>query len=261
MGQAIDATGIHIPTFDDLRNAMVAGVQSIYGSDIYLGNDSQDGELITLVEVNKRDALRVHLPLSRQQFTLPSNLWIIGTMNTADRSIALLDTALRRRFALRELMPDASLLRGVSIEGLVLSDWLRSLNRRIVEALGHDGRNLQVGHAYLMHDSKPVSSVDRLRDVIRDDIWPLIQEYCYEDPRLLGVILCEGAAGIYDSEARDLRHELFVAGRELDLIDALSAVLVGSHGVVAGAYDVEDDPAVEDEGESAENELHVDESM
>lgn len=219
------------------------------------------GELITLVEVNKRDALRVHLPLSRQQFTLPSNLWIIGTMNTADRSIALLDTALRRRFALRELMPDASLLRGVSIEGLVLSDWLRSLNRRIVEALGHDGRNLQVGHAYLMHDSKPVSSVDRLRDVIRDDIWPLIQEYCYEDPRLLGVILCEGAAGIYDSEARDLRHELFVAGRELDLIDALSAVLVGSHGVVAGAYDVEDDPAVEDEGESAENELHVDESM
>lgn len=202
------------------------------------------GELITLLETDKRDVLSVRLPLSGVQFSVPGNLWIIGTMNTADRSIALLDTALRRRFALRELMPNLRILKGSTVEGLSLADWLRSLNGRIVEALGHDGRNLQIGHAYLMHGGTGVASVQRLRDIVRDDIWPLLQEYCYEDPQMLTAILCQGGQGIYDPEGRDLRHELFEAGRELDFVEALSCLLVG---VSAGGLDDEGGEDLEDQ--------------
>ena len=106
---------------------------------------------------------------------MPSNLYLVGTMNTADRSILLLDTALRRRFAFRELMPEPELLATGSVGDVALSTWLRALNRRIVENLGRDGRNLQVGHAYFMPGGKPAATMDRIKEIVRDDLWPLLQ--------------------------------------------------------------------------------------
>jgi 5-methylcytosine-specific restriction protein B len=163
------------------------------------------GELITLLELSKRESLYCSLPLSQEPFTVPRNLWIIGTMNTADRSISLLDTALRRRFAFKELMPQPQLLAG--IDGLSLETWLRALNRRIVKALGRDSRNLQVGHAYLLS----VTSLDDLAKVIRYDLWPLLQEYCYEDPTKLVAILGK----LFDQERADLNWKLFQSQEEL----------------------------------------------
>ena len=88
------------------------------------------GELLTVLEINKRNKTIV-LPLSGEAFKVPENLFIIGTMNTADRSIALLDTALRRRFGFIELMPDSTVLGDAFIEGIPLGPWIDALNRRI----------------------------------------------------------------------------------------------------------------------------------
>ena len=146
-------------------------------------------------------------------------------MNTADRSILLLDTALRRRFAFKELMPEPHLLRSGAIADVSLATWLRALNRRIVEQLGRDGRNLQVGHGYLMPGGKPAATVARVGEIVRDELWPLLQEYCYEDPNKLANILAADKGGIYDRSQADLRFELFEPGRETDLAQALIAIL------------------------------------
>ena len=102
-------------------------------------------------------------------------------MNTADRSIALLDTALRRRFGFIELMPDISVLEGAVVEGIPLGQWLRELNQRICAHVGRDARNLQIGHAYLLHEGRPVTRFIRFARIVRDDLIPLLQEYCYAD--------------------------------------------------------------------------------
>jgi len=117
----------------------------------------------------------ITLPLSGRVLEVPRNLYVIGTMNTADRSIALLDTALRRRFGFIELMPDVSLLAGTSIEGIPLGPWLYELNRRICEHIGRDSRNRQIGHSYLMEGGKPVASFQRFVKAVREDIIPLLR--------------------------------------------------------------------------------------
>ncbi len=183
------------------------------------------GELITLIERSKRGTTHTRLPLSGDRFTVPSNLYLVGTMNTADRSILLLDTALRRRFAFRELMPEPELLATGSVGDVALSTWLRALNRRIVENLGRDGRNLQVGHAYFMPGGKPAATMDRIKEIVRDDLWPLLQEYCYEDSRKLASILAASKGGIYDEDAANLRFNLFEPGREDELAQALIAIV------------------------------------
>jgi 5-methylcytosine-specific restriction enzyme B len=101
----------------------------------------------------------VILPLFSDKFSVPANVLVIGTMNTADRSIALLDIALRRRFGFVELMPDSSTLAGaIAGEAIPLGQWLDALNTRIREHIGKDARNLQIGHAYLMDENgKPVT--------------------------------------------------------------------------------------------------------
>src|SRR5208337_1092412 len=89
------------------------------------------GELITLLELDKRGS-SVHLPVSGQPFTVPRNIYVIGTMNTADRSIALLDTALRRRFGFIELMPDPSVFGDANAgDSIPLGPWLTALNDRL----------------------------------------------------------------------------------------------------------------------------------
>jgi len=175
------------------------------------------GELLTLIEKNKRGKSAI-LPLSGTRFAVPPNVFVIGTMNTADRSVALLDAALRRRFGFLELMPDVVVLAEASVRRLPLGAWLRELNRRILENIGRDARNLQIGHAYLLDGGKPVSDPTRFVRVIREDIIPLLEEYCYEDYRTLERIL---GTGLVDVTAQRIRQELFVSGKEDDLIKAL----------------------------------------
>ncbi len=135
------------------------------------------GELITLLELDKR-GMTTTLPQSRDVFSVPPNLRIIGTMNTADRSIRLLDAALRRRFAFVELMPDPSVLAGGMIEGLALDEFLEELNRRIASI---EGREKQVGHSFLLDREGPVSSIIEFARRFRHEILPLLQDYAYED--------------------------------------------------------------------------------
>lgn len=114
-------------------------------------------------------------------------------MNTADRSIALLDTALRRRFAFIELMPNYELLNDIiETEGLKISlkRLLMGINQKIRTVLGKNGRNLQIGHAYLLKkEGVPFHNIDSFSITLRQDIIPLLEEYCYGDYEMLAKIL------------------------------------------------------------------------
>lgn len=175
------------------------------------------GELITIIEAGKREKEMI-LPLSGGAFSVPENVYIVGTMNTADRSIALLDVALRRRFGFFELMPDYSLLTAVTIENLPLGLWLSELNRRIVEHVGRDARNLQIGHSYFMEKGIPIKEFDKLRKVIQEDVIPLIEEYCYGDYLTIAKII---GSSFVDTLKQEINHELFRTANKAELISAL----------------------------------------
>jgi len=176
------------------------------------------GELLTLLELDKRDT-SLALPLSGESFDVPRNVYILGTMNTADRSIALLDTALRRRFGFVELMPDTSVFGKAVVDGdIPLGPWLGALNERIRAHLGRDGRNLQVGHAYLLNGGKPVTEFIKFVRVLAEDLIPLLEEYCYEDYSALTQILGEG---LVDGQRQCIRYELLSPDRREDLVQAL----------------------------------------
>lgn len=175
------------------------------------------GELLTVLERDRR-GMEVTLPLTGQSFVVPENVYVLGTMNTADRSVALLDAALRRRFGFVELMPDSSVLGTAVVEGLPLGPWLDELNLRVLKHTGRDARNLQVGHSYLMYRGKPIVEVTRFVEALRDDIIPLLQEYCYESFEALEFIL---GPSIVDREQQRIRTELFAPDRRGDLIQAL----------------------------------------
>lgn len=171
------------------------------------------GELMTVIERDKRE-MQITLPISGKPFAVPKNVFLIGTMNTADRSISLLDTALRRRFGFVELMPDSEPLIGRKAGGIPLGPWLEALNTRVRRHLKRDARNLQIGHAYLL----PATSMAEFTRVLRDDIIPLLEEYCYEDFEALAGIL---GNDIVDAANGRIREEIFEPEREERLAAAL----------------------------------------
>ena len=160
--------------------------------EINRGNISKIfGELITLIEDTKRDGAKekceVILPYSKEPFSVPDNVYIIGTMNTADRSIAFIDTALRRRFNFVEMNPNEDLLDSITIKDTTidLKKMLHCMNRRI-EFL-YD-REHTLGHAFFL-PLKNNPSIELLGNIFKQKIIPLLQEYFYEDYENIRLIL------------------------------------------------------------------------
>ena len=175
------------------------------------------GELLTVLEKDKRGKA-ILLPLTGRPFRVPVNVFIIGTMNTADRSIALLDTALRRRFGFIELKPDINILGDAMVGGIPLGPWLKALNERICEYVGRDARNLQIGHSYLLEKGRPIGDFATFSKILHEDIVPLLEEYCYEDYAILEKIL---GSGMVDLKNQQIRQGLFDLANRDTLTDAL----------------------------------------
>ena len=153
--------------------------------EINRGNISKIfGELITLLEEDKRigtsNQIVANLPYTKEKFSLPNNLYIIGTMNTSDKSIAQIDIALRRRFIFEEMMPDYDVLD--EIDGIELDKLLIAINERIEFLLDRDHL---IGHAYFVN----CNSYSDIINVVSNKIIPLLQEYFYGDNEKVGMIL------------------------------------------------------------------------
>ncbi|MFE9021577.1 AAA family ATPase [Streptomyces sp. NPDC007808] len=142
------------------------------------------GELVTLLELDKR-CIPVTLPISGRQAAIPSNVRIIGTMNTADRSIGHLDAAIRRRFAFLEVPPDLDSVEG-SVGALDLAVFLAGLNARLAREFGADH---QIGQAFLLREDRPVSSEDELGAAFYHDIVPQIEDHGMGRPEPLRAVL------------------------------------------------------------------------
>jgi len=177
--------------------------------EINRGNISKIfGELITLIEKDKRDALDITLPYSRKPFRLPGNLYIIGTMNTADRSIAVLDTALRRRFIFKELEPDSEVIRtsdNSMIEDTIdLARLLDAVNAKILEKYDRDHR---IGHSYFMEQY----SLRQFALTWYYKIIPLLMEYFYNDGKTVAYIIGDSFVDAKTCSPKPLEGDAFVA--------------------------------------------------
>ena len=178
--QKVDEQRNHVLIIDEINRGNVAQIF---------------GELITLIEPSKRlgnsEEMKAILPYSSAQkgepeyFGVPNNLYIIGTMNTADRSVEALDTALRRRFSFEEMMPKPELLGDKELCGVKLGDLLTTINQRIVAL---KDREHQIGHSYFMG----LETDSDLKDVFKDKIIPLLQEYFYGDYKKIYYVLGPG---------------------------------------------------------------------
>ena len=159
--------------------------------EINRGNVSQIfGELITLIEEDKRlgnpEAIQVQLPYSKDWFGVPPNVHIIGTMNTADRSVEALDTALRRRFSFTEMPPKPELLIEVDklkdFENIEVELILNTINRRIEKLIDKDHK---IGHSYFLK----IQNINDLKTIFRDKVIPLLEEYFFGDYGKIGLVL------------------------------------------------------------------------
>ena len=205
--------------------------------EINRGNVAQIfGELITLIEPSKRlgnsEKMKAILPYSSAQkgepvyFGVPNNLYIIGTMNTADRSVEALDTALRRRFSFEEMMPKPKLLTKIQLtkgDPIDLKEVLERINDRMIVL---KDREHQIGHSYFMgHDDKKEDGSDKypdkekwLTNVFKDKIIPLLQEYFYGDYKKIYYVLGEEFVG----EVAENKSDIFSVEIEDDLDENMS---------------------------------------
>ncbi|WP_432004652.1 McrB family protein [Streptomyces parvus] len=145
------------------------------------------GELITLLELDKRGSVSITLPTSGRELTVPPNVRIIGTMNSADRSVSHIDSAIRRRFAFLDVPPDLDALDG-EVEGLGLAPLLEGLNERLDT---HFGPDHLLGQAYLLSDDRPLATVEQLSHAFHHEIVPLVTDYCLGRPEMLRAVLGE----------------------------------------------------------------------
>ena len=163
--------------------------------EINRGNVSKIfGELITLIEESKREGkseelegLEVTLPYSNEPFSVPNNLYIIGTMNSSDRSLTSVDIALRRRFEFIEMMPKPDVLSGIDIEGVSVQYILETMNKRIKVLLDRDHC---IGHAYFTSLIEE-PSLELLMTIFEKRIIPLLQEYFFDDWTKINLVLGE----------------------------------------------------------------------
>ncbi|UCS93775.1 AAA family ATPase [Echinicola marina] len=185
--------------------------------EINRGNVSQIfGELITLIEEDKRlgnpEAIQVQLPYSKEWFGVPPNVHIIGTMNTADRSVEALDTALRRRFSFTEMPPKPKIIKseGKAVNGIIngidLSDLLETINRRIEKLLNKDH---MVGHSYFLS----VKGLEELKAAFQNKIIPLLQEYFFGDYGKIGLVI---GANFFEIEYNQIEDEFFAHFEDYD---------------------------------------------
>lgn len=153
------------------------------------------GELITLLEEDKRkgnkEQTEVILPYSKEKFSVPNNVYIIGTMNTADRSVEALDTALRRRFSFVEMQPNPEVLSNSEYQDIDLKQLLETINQRIEVLVDKDH---QIGHSYFIG----IQNLEDLKQTFKDKIIPLLEEYFYGDFGKIGLVL--GGSFIYQEE-------------------------------------------------------------
>lgn len=159
---------------------------AIFIDEINRGNVSAIfGELITLIEEDKRlgakNGFKIKLPYSKREFGVPINLYIIGTMNTADRSIEALDTALRRRFCFVEMMPNPEVVREKNFTDYSRVQIMEIINQRIELLLD---RNYTLGHSYFIKKD--------FENSFKNEIIPLLQEYFYNDCGKIGLVLGKG---------------------------------------------------------------------
>ncbi len=174
--------------------------------EINRGNISKIfGELITLLENDKREKMYVNLPYSKNRFTIPKNVYIIGTMNTADRSLVQIDIALRRRFGFEELMPDTTLLG--ECDGISLSQLLKNLNKLILKYT--ENREFQIGHSYFMEKGESFSKFEQLKFGIETEIIPLLQEYFFNDFDELEKVLGKDFINTIDKKINKLDNNKF----------------------------------------------------
>ena len=169
--------------------------------EINRGNISKIfGELITLIEPTKRigqtEGQKVRLPYSQKLFGVPNNVYLIGTMNTADRSIATIDTALRRRFNFKEMLPDEEVLDGIYVEDVSIKDIFIKMNKRITVLFD---REHTLGHAYFL-PLKDAPTIETLANIFENSIIPLLQEYFYEDYEKIRMVLGDNQKDTEDKQ-------------------------------------------------------------
>ncbi|MCT7461884.1 AAA family ATPase [Aliarcobacter cryaerophilus] len=198
-----------IESIENIQNEELLKNYILIIDEINRGNISKIfGELITLIEPSKRigadEEIRLKLPYSQELFGVSSNLYIIGTMNTADRSIALMDTALRRRFHFEEMMPNSKLLEGVEVDGIKIDKLLETINKRVEYLYDRDHT---IGHAYFMSLENLETKEDKkaeLENIFRNKIIPLLQEYFYDDWEKVRLVLGDGFV-----EKIELKSDIF----------------------------------------------------
>ena len=179
------------------------------------------GELITMIEKDKR-GVEVTLPQSKEPFSIPENVYIIGTMNTSDRSIKMMDSALKRRFAFIECMPNYDVIDQV-IDPLANSpaNILRALNERLLEKVGRDKL---IGHAYFMKDGEQILTIAELQEVFEFEIIPLLQEYCFDNYDDLAYLLGEEMINV---EEMTINADI-LNGQEDAFMNAINAIIKGN---------------------------------